>query len=73
MASCGRMDVPPKRRVIAVLKIFPWDVWVALAISVVAFLAAVYLDQSPVLAFVLILFALCGYVIIQNRLDGRSF
>jgi hypothetical protein len=59
--------------VTAVLKIFPWDVWVALAISVMAFLAAVYFDLSPVLAFILILFALCGYVVLQNRLDGRSF
>jgi hypothetical protein len=55
-----------------VLKAFPWDVWAAMAMSLVGVLIAVYFEQSPVLAFVLILFALCGYIVIQMRFDGRN-
>jgi len=61
------MDGPPKRTGSAVLKAFPWDVWIAMGISLVAILVAVYFDREPVLAFVLIAFALFGYIVIQAR------
>ena len=54
------------------LMFFPWDIWVALAIFVLAVLIAIYLDWAPVLVFVLTLFVLCAYVVIQNRFSGRS-
>ena len=71
IASCGRVMFR-RIEVAAVLKAFPWDVWAAMAMSLVGVLIAVYFEQSPVLAFVLILFALCGYIVIQMRFDGRN-
>ena len=48
------------------LKAFPWDVGAAMAMSVVGVLIAMFFERSPVLAFVLILFALCGYIVLQR-------
>jgi uncharacterized membrane protein YqaE (UPF0057 family) len=66
------LTVPPMRRGADLPRFFfTWDVWVAIAITVVAFFVAVYYDQAPALALALIVFALSAYIIIQAGLDKR--
>ena len=45
-----------------------WDVWAVFAIAVVAVILAVVFNQSPLLVFTLVAFALCAYVAIRDLL-----
>ena len=52
-------------------KFFPWDVWAATAIALVAvFLVAIF-NLSPLLLIV-IFFALCAYIAAQSVLDKHK-
>ena len=42
-----------------------WDVWAVFAIAVVAVILAVVFNQSPLLVFTLVAFALCAYMAIR--------
>lgn len=53
------------------LKGISWDVWAVAVIAVAAVLLVAIFDLSPV-SFVLIFFALCGYVVVQTIADKRS-
>ena len=43
-----------------------WDVWAVFAIAVVPVILAVVLNQSPLLVFTLVAFALCAYMAIRD-------
>jgi hypothetical protein len=43
-----------------------WDVWAVFAIAVVAVILAVVFNQSPLLVFTLVAFALCAYMAIRD-------
>jgi hypothetical protein len=52
-------------------KFFPWDVWAATAIALVAvFLVAIF-NLSPLL-FIVIFFALCTYIAAQSTFNKHK-
>jgi uncharacterized membrane protein len=53
------------------LKFASWDVWAASAIAVLAVLALLIFDQSPLLFF-LIFVALCAYIVVQTLYSERK-
>jgi hypothetical protein len=49
-----------------------WDVGAVFAIAVAAVVLAVVFDQSPLLVFTLVAFALCAYTAMRFRLNDHD-
>lgn len=48
----------------AMVKLIPWDIWVAAALAIAVALAGVF-GPAPV-AFIVIFLGLCAYVVVQT-------